>query len=82
MGCFRAWGDWAVYPDDFLINLQNVFLGLVEVARSASAPGSGFLTKANVSVDVTESMMSLITLTYYMITTRTARAPACMGSRL
>ncbi|KAJ8309756.1 hypothetical protein KUTeg_011621 [Tegillarca granosa] len=29
MGIFRAWEDWAIYPNDFLINLQNVFLGLV-----------------------------------------------------
>ena len=29
MSCFRAWEDWAVYPNDFLINLQNIFLGLV-----------------------------------------------------
>ncbi|KAL3847445.1 hypothetical protein ACJMK2_018351 [Sinanodonta woodiana] len=29
MGCFRAWEDWTVYPNDYLINLQNIFLGLV-----------------------------------------------------
>ncbi|KAL4220667.1 U2 snRNP-associated SURP domain-containing protein [Mactra antiquata] len=29
MLCFRAWEDWAVYPNEFLINLQNIFLGLV-----------------------------------------------------
>ncbi|XP_074657715.1 U2 snRNP-associated SURP motif-containing protein-like isoform X2 [Tubulanus polymorphus] len=29
MNCFRAWEDWAIYPNDFLIRLQNVFLGLV-----------------------------------------------------
>ena len=29
MLCFRAWEDWAVYPNDYLINLQNIFLGLV-----------------------------------------------------
>uniref|UniRef100_A0A4W3HCY0 U2 snRNP-associated SURP domain containing n=1 Tax=Callorhinchus milii TaxID=7868 RepID=A0A4W3HCY0_CALMI len=28
MGCFRAWEDWTVYPDAFLIKLQNIFLGL------------------------------------------------------
>uniref|UniRef100_A0A5K3F9S0 U2 snRNP-associated SURP motif-containing protein n=1 Tax=Mesocestoides corti TaxID=53468 RepID=A0A5K3F9S0_MESCO len=28
MLCFRAWEDWAIYPNDFLIQLQNVFLGL------------------------------------------------------
>ena len=31
MGCFRAWEDWAVYPNDLLIKLQNIFLGLVSV---------------------------------------------------
>ncbi|CAL1542099.1 unnamed protein product [Lymnaea stagnalis] len=29
MNCFRAWEDWAVYPNDFLITLQNIFLGLI-----------------------------------------------------
>ncbi|EUB59243.1 U2-associated protein SR140 [Echinococcus granulosus] len=28
MLCFRAWEEWAIYPNDFLIQLQNVFLGL------------------------------------------------------
>ncbi|XP_053714556.1 U2 snRNP-associated SURP motif-containing protein isoform X2 [Synchiropus splendidus] len=31
MACFRAWEDWAVYPDPFLIKLQNIFLGLVNL---------------------------------------------------
>ena len=26
--CFKAWEDWALYPQDFLIKLQNIFLGL------------------------------------------------------
>merc|ERR1712096_536234 len=29
--CFRVWDDWAVYPDKFLIHLQNTFLGLVKI---------------------------------------------------
>jgi len=29
MSCFRAWEDWALYPMDSLIKLQNIFLGLV-----------------------------------------------------
>lgn len=33
MLCFRAWEDWAVYPNDYLINLQNIFLGLVPKAE-------------------------------------------------
>ncbi|XP_043926943.1 U2 snRNP-associated SURP motif-containing protein isoform X2 [Protopterus annectens] len=31
MACFRAWEDWTVYPDPFLIRLQNIFLGLMNV---------------------------------------------------
>lgn len=26
---FKAWEDWAVYPKDFLVKLQNTFLGLM-----------------------------------------------------
>ncbi|KAJ0059542.1 hypothetical protein NL108_001900 [Boleophthalmus pectinirostris] len=32
MSCFRAWEEWAVYPDPFLIKLQNIFLGLVNLS--------------------------------------------------
>lgn len=28
MQIFRTWEEWAVYPRDFLIKLQNTFLGL------------------------------------------------------
>ncbi|XP_043287428.1 U2 snRNP-associated SURP motif-containing protein isoform X2 [Venturia canescens] len=31
MRMFRAWEDWAVYPREFLVRLQNAFLGLVTV---------------------------------------------------
>uniref|UniRef100_A0A8C0KBI3 U2 snRNP-associated SURP motif-containing protein n=1 Tax=Canis lupus dingo TaxID=286419 RepID=A0A8C0KBI3_CANLU len=31
MTCFRAWEDWAIYPEPFLIKLQNIFLGLVNI---------------------------------------------------
>jgi U2-associated protein SR140 len=31
MACFRAWEDWTIYPNDFLIRLQNIFLGLLTV---------------------------------------------------
>uniref|UniRef100_A0A4W5L2S5 U2 snRNP-associated SURP domain containing n=1 Tax=Hucho hucho TaxID=62062 RepID=A0A4W5L2S5_9TELE len=37
MSCFRAWEDWAVYPDPFLIKLQNVFLGLVNLSAEEAA---------------------------------------------
>ena len=38
MACFRAWEDWAVYPDPFLIKLQNIFLGLVNLAAEKEVP--------------------------------------------
>ena len=34
MNCFRAWEDWALYPQDFLIKLQNIFLGFVMTAAN------------------------------------------------
>lgn len=40
MACFRAWEDWAIYTSDFLINLQNVFLGLVPMKQSDSVSPS------------------------------------------
>ncbi|XP_035288218.1 U2 snRNP-associated SURP motif-containing protein-like [Anguilla anguilla] len=33
MCCFRAWEDWAVYPESYLIQLQNIFLGLVKAGQ-------------------------------------------------
>ena len=33
MQCCRAWEDWAIYPQEFLVNLQNIFLGLVKRVR-------------------------------------------------
>ncbi|KAF0038289.1 hypothetical protein F2P81_008773 [Scophthalmus maximus] len=30
MSCFRAWEDWAIYPEPYLINLQNIFLGFAK----------------------------------------------------
>ncbi|CAB1349986.1 unnamed protein product [Coregonus sp. 'balchen'] len=38
MSCFRAWEDWAVYPDPFLIKLQNIFLGLVNLSTEKEVP--------------------------------------------
>ena len=34
LACFRAWDDWAVYPDKLLIHYQNSFLGLVGATES------------------------------------------------
>ncbi|TNN41076.1 U2 snRNP-associated SURP motif-containing protein [Liparis tanakae] len=31
--CFRAWEDWAIYPEPFLIHLQNIFLGFAKAAE-------------------------------------------------
>uniref|UniRef100_A0A8C1W938 Zgc:163098 n=1 Tax=Cyprinus carpio TaxID=7962 RepID=A0A8C1W938_CYPCA len=45
MGCFRAWEDWAVYPDSFLIQLQNIFLGLIK-------PGEEVIDRAEVSCEI------------------------------
>ncbi|XP_061091992.1 U2 snRNP-associated SURP motif-containing protein isoform X1 [Conger conger] len=33
MSCFRAWEDWAIYPESYLIQLQNIFLGLVRAGE-------------------------------------------------
>ncbi|KAK7090443.1 U2 snRNP-associated SURP motif-containing protein-like [Littorina saxatilis] len=38
MAVFRAWEDWAIYPNDFLINLQNIFLGLVITKQAPPSP--------------------------------------------
>lgn len=37
MRMFRAWEEWAVYPRDFLVRLQNAFLGLVMVRTDSAA---------------------------------------------
>ncbi|XP_061658286.1 U2 snRNP-associated SURP motif-containing protein isoform X1 [Syngnathoides biaculeatus] len=31
--CFRAWEDWAIYPQPFLIHLQNIFLGFAKAGE-------------------------------------------------
>ncbi|KAM3869216.1 U2 snRNP-associated SURP motif-containing protein [Diretmus argenteus] len=33
MSCFRAWEDWAIYPEVYLIQLQNIFLGFVKAGE-------------------------------------------------
>ncbi|PSN54653.1 hypothetical protein C0J52_01081 [Blattella germanica] len=40
MQMFRAWEEWAVYPKDFLIRLQNTFLGLTNMVEVKSHPES------------------------------------------
>lgn len=52
MNCFRAWEDWALYPMDFLIKLQNIFLGLVSnVNNEDGGKNGGGERKGSVSDD-------------------------------
>ncbi|CAG5874583.1 unnamed protein product [Menidia menidia] len=55
MTCFRAWEDWAIYPQPYLIHLQNIFLGFAkageeatETAQEASSGGGLRLDRARV----------------------------------
>ncbi|CAH1244975.1 U2SURP [Branchiostoma lanceolatum] len=41
MSCFHAWEDWAVYPESFLIKLQNIFLGLETLSDEADREKGG-----------------------------------------
>ncbi|XP_070699169.1 U2 snRNP-associated SURP motif-containing protein [Pempheris klunzingeri] len=34
--CFRAWEDWAIYPEPYLIHLQNIFLGFAKAVEEPS----------------------------------------------
>ncbi|XP_059207164.1 U2 snRNP-associated SURP motif-containing protein [Centropristis striata] len=34
--CFRAWEDWAIYPEPYLIHLQNIFLGLSKAGKEST----------------------------------------------
>ncbi|XP_029029376.1 U2 snRNP-associated SURP motif-containing protein [Betta splendens] len=36
MSCFRAWEDWAIYPDSYLIHLQNIFLGFTKAVEEVT----------------------------------------------
>lgn len=47
MSSFRAWESWAIYPGDFLIKLQNIFLGLVRNKSTAVRPSLSFLLDSN-----------------------------------
>lgn len=49
--CFRAWEDWALYPQDFLIRMQNIFLGLVSTAEEESEASPGKNNNGNDDVD-------------------------------
>ncbi|XP_065345980.1 U2 snRNP-associated SURP motif-containing protein [Cloeon dipterum] len=39
MQVFRAWEDWTIYPRDYLIRLQNNFLGLSKLLNLEEEPG-------------------------------------------
>ncbi|KAM6911921.1 U2 snRNP-associated SURP motif-containing protein isoform 1-T1 [Lycodopsis pacificus] len=36
--CFRAWEDWAIYPEPYLIHLQNIFLGFAKAVEELKEP--------------------------------------------
>ncbi|XP_008274434.1 U2 snRNP-associated SURP motif-containing protein [Stegastes partitus] len=36
MSCFRAWEDWAIYPEPYLIHLQNIFLGFAKAGEEST----------------------------------------------
>ncbi|GFS97980.1 hypothetical protein NPIL_585381, partial [Nephila pilipes] len=42
VSCFRAWEDWAIYPSEFLIKLQNLFLGLIPLSREANEDSNSY----------------------------------------
>lgn len=53
MNCFRAWEDWAIYSSDFLIKLQNIFLGLIaQVPERPVLPKSDDFDGAPIDTDV------------------------------
>ncbi|XP_061595637.1 U2 snRNP-associated SURP motif-containing protein isoform X3 [Cololabis saira] len=37
MNCFRAWEEWAIYPESYLIRLQNIFLGFAKAVEEEPA---------------------------------------------
>lgn len=59
MSCFRAWEDWAIYPDPFLIKLQNIFLGLVNLPGDKEPPAAVEVSHGT-QIPVT-SVLSLLT---------------------
>jgi U2-associated protein SR140 len=56
VNCIRAWEDRLIYPNDYLVNLQNRFLGLVKSAKSDSA--STMLAKNSEGVSQDENQKS------------------------
>jgi len=66
MACFRAWEDWAIYASEYLINLQNIFLGLVPVkvqrgsSQSVSDCVNLFIWMLHLTYDNTDELASII----------------------
>lgn len=61
MSCFRAWEDWAIYPDPFLIKLQNIFLGLVNLPGDKEPPAA-VEVRDGTQILVIKSVRSLLTV--------------------
>lgn len=38
LGCIRAWEDWAIYSNEYLVRLQNMFLGLAKPNAETNNP--------------------------------------------
>jgi len=59
LACLRAWEDWAIYPDKFLICLQNTFLGLVGAANRKTEETVNEKVKVEESAEVDEEVDGL-----------------------
>ncbi|XP_015905552.1 U2 snRNP-associated SURP motif-containing protein [Parasteatoda tepidariorum] len=60
VSCFRAWEDWAIYPSEFLIKLQNLFLGLVPLSRDmnedSNSPQPGQMAPTDTEVQSSDDI--------------------------
>jgi hypothetical protein len=61
MACFRAWEDWAIYASEYLINLQNVFLGLVPMKGLGGFSESVCISVCSIQYAVANRFSILIT---------------------
>uniref|UniRef100_H3AIU2 Zgc:163098 n=1 Tax=Latimeria chalumnae TaxID=7897 RepID=H3AIU2_LATCH len=52
MSCFRAWEEWAIYPEPYLIRLQNIFLGLIKFGEEAVKRPGALILKSVTPDDV------------------------------
>ena len=51
MNCFKCWEDWALYSNEFLIKLQNIFLGLIKPDKVIVSKESPVLGQTVVDLD-------------------------------